>query len=147
MKHTVEQRIKRLEDLEEIRTLQAIYGHTVDKGWAGKEIDMEKLAEIFTENATWECPDYKISAKGLQEIVETFKAMDAEHKFFLHSFTNPIIDIEGDKAKAKWILFSPIMPENRVNCLLASYDNDYVRTSKGWRLQALRLHIANFLGE
>jgi len=142
MTNSLEQRIQRLEDLEAIRTLQATYGHYVDKGWNGKEIFFDRFSEVFTEDATWECPVMGISANGIQEIVATFKMIDANSEFFIHSFTNPLIEIDGDVATAKWILISPGINEGKTSCPIASYENDYVRTPEGWRIKALRLHIA-----
>ena len=146
MENTIERRIQNLEDLEDIRTLQATYGHYVDKGWAGKEMYIEKLTEIFTEDALWEAPEAGVLANGHKEIIESFKSFDAKNKFFIHSFTNPIIEINEDKATAKWILFSPAIDGKKVICMLASYDNDYVRTKDGWRIKSLRLNMANVLG-
>ena len=146
MENTLEQRIQKLEDLEAIRTLQATYGHYVDKGWNGKDMDIEKLTDIFTEDALWEAPAAGVLANGHKEIIESFKSFDEKNKFFIHSFTNPIIEINEDKATAKWILFSPAIDGEKVICMLASYDNDYVRTTNGWRIKSLRLNMANVLG-
>ncbi|MDR9827000.1 nuclear transport factor 2 family protein [Vibrio sp. FNV 38] len=144
---TLEQRIQRLEDLEEIRTLQASYGQAVDKGWNGKEINSDKVPELFTEDAVWTNPKMSIYLQGHQQIMEFFSAMNANNPFFMHSFTNPRIEVDGDNAKAKWVLFSPMKSDGHLVCMLADYDMEYVRTTEGWRIQSLRLNVAEFLGQ
>ncbi len=143
----LEQRLQRLEDLEEIRTLQANYGQSVDKGWNGKEMDTDKVPEIFSEDAIWENPKMNIHLNGHQQITEFFTAINADNSFFMHSFTNPRIEVDGDSAKAKWVLFSPMKPDGHLVCMLADYDMEYVRTAEGWRIQLLRLNLAEFLGQ
>ncbi|WP_160178891.1 nuclear transport factor 2 family protein [Paraglaciecola mesophila] len=65
----------------------------------------------------------------------------------MHSFTNPRIEVDGDSAKAKWDLFSPMKPIGHLVCMLAEYDMEYVRTTEGLRIQSLRLNVAEFLGQ
>ena len=64
---TLEQRLQKLEDLEEIRTLQANYGQAVDKGWNGKEILSGKVTELFTEDTIWANPVMSIHLQGHQQ--------------------------------------------------------------------------------
>jgi ketosteroid isomerase-like protein len=142
---SLEQRIQRLEDIESIKKLQATYGHYVDRGWNDKVMFYKKAAALFTEDATWESPAVGISAQGREEISETFKDMNAGTDFFMHSFSNPIIDINGDTAKAKWLLLLGSNFEDKITLTYASYDNDYVRTAQGWLIKAVRLHIARVL--
>ncbi|MGQ1788414.1 nuclear transport factor 2 family protein [Saccharicrinis sp. GN24d3] len=143
MNPTIEQRIQRLEDLEAIKTLQYAYGQLVDKGWDGKEMITDGLEEVFTEDASWESKAQNISVQGIQQISDLFKMMDARSDLFIHSFSNPIIDLQGDKATAKWMLISPMtLGGGELQNMLASYNNDYVRTPEGWRIKALRLNPA-----
>lgn len=143
---TLEQRLQKLEDLEEIRTLQANYGQAVDKGWNGKEINSDKVPELFTEDAVWTNPKMNINLHGHQQIIEFFVAMNANNPFFMHSFSNPRIEVDGDSATAKWNLFSPMKSDGRVVSMLADYNMEYVRTAEGWRIKLLKLNMAEFLG-
>ncbi|MGQ1910729.1 nuclear transport factor 2 family protein [Marinifilum sp. RC60d5] len=140
MKPTLEQRIQRLEDLEAIKTLQSTYGHFVDKGWDEKEMITDRLEEVFTEDAIWESKEQDMSVQGIQQIAELFKMMDARSELFIHSFSNPIIDLQEDKATATWRLISPMkLDGGELQNMLASYNNEYVRTPEGWRIKVLRL--------
>ncbi len=142
---TLEQRIERLESIEAIRRLQAVYGHCCDKGWNDKDMHAREVATLFTEDATWECPLMGVSATGREEIARMFEDMDLGYEFFMHSFSNPIIDIDGDTAKAKWLLFLGSNAGEKITLTYASYDNDYERTPRGWLIKAVQLHIAQVL--
>ena len=48
---TLEQRIRRLEDLEAIRDLTARYANAVNKGWNGKTLDLDAIGDIFAADA------------------------------------------------------------------------------------------------
>lgn len=141
----LEQRIQRLEDIEAIKKLQATYGHYVNKGWNDKVMFCKEVTAMFTEDATWESPAMGVLARGRNEIAEMFEDMNASYEFFMHSFSNPIIDIDGDTAKAQWLLLLGGNFEDTITLTYASYDNDYVRTSQGWLIKAIRLHIARVL--
>ena len=142
---SLEQRVQKLEDVEAIKKLQAIYGHHVDRGWNDKVMYYKEVTALFTEDATWESPAVGVSVKGREEISEMFKDMDAGYDFLMHSFSNPIIDIDGDTAKGKWLLFLGSNFEDKITLTYASYDNDYVRTSQGWLIKAIRLNVARVL--
>jgi len=144
MNKTLEQRIQRLEDLDSIKTLQFTYSHFVDKGWNGKEMITDRLGEVFAENAIWESKAQGISVQGIQQIAELFNSMNTMSDFYMHCVSNPIIDLQEDTATAKWILISPMkLGGVDVQNMLASYNNDYVRTSQGWRIKVLRLDPAS----
>ncbi len=102
---SLERRIQRLEDIEAIKKLMATYGNYCDKGWKGHVTNFKEVASLFAEDATWECPEIPVNAKGRQEISKMLEASSAGYELAMHSFTNPIIDIDGDKAKAKWLVF------------------------------------------
>jgi hypothetical protein len=142
---TLEQRIQRLEDIEAIKKLQANYGHYCDKGWKDKTMHCKEVALLFTEDATWESPNMGVFSKGRAEITAMFEDMDAGNPFFMHSFTNPIIDIDGDTAKAKWLLFVGGDTDEKATLTYGSYENKYVRTDQGWLIAAIRLDVAYLL--
>jgi hypothetical protein len=139
-------RIQWLEDIEAIRKLQAIYGHYCDKGWNDKGMYCKEVTALFTEDATWESPIMGIYAKGRDEIAQMFEDMDVGYEFFMHSFSNPIIDVDGDTAKAKWLMFLGSNEGDTITLTYSSYDNDYVRTPEGWLIKAIRLYLAQVLG-
>ena len=142
---TLEQRIQRLEDIEAIKNIQASYGHYCDKGWNDKSMNCKNVALLFTEDATVEMPNIYVSMKGRAEITQLYEALDAATTFFMHSFSNPIIDVDGDKAKAKWLLLLGGKTDNKTTLTYGSYENEYVRTTQGWLISKILLHTANIV--
>ncbi|MGW2690210.1 nuclear transport factor 2 family protein [Streptomyces sp. NPDC001414] len=55
----------------------------------------------------------------------------------MHSFTNPIIDVDGDTASGNWLLWDAAANGGRPHEVHQSEDLRYVRTPDGWRVQAL----------
>ncbi|WP_285768467.1 nuclear transport factor 2 family protein [Peribacillus sp. SI8-4] len=142
---SLEERIQYLEDIESIKKLQATYGHYVDKGWNGKEVNFEKLPALFTEDAAWKCAAMGVDSKGIDNIIEMLKAATAEGELGMHSFTNPIINVSGDKATGKYLLWVGVKNHDGTNLVYQSEDVEYLRTAEGWKISAINLHFAQLL--
>lgn len=141
MDNSLEKRIQRLEDIESIKKLQFSYGHAVDQGWNGKEF--HDVSSFFTEDATFECAAFNLHAKGNKAISTTLK-QGSVYKIAQHSFMNPIIDIDGDKATGKWLLWVGVNG-GEANIVFESEDIQYTRTSQGWKIQSIELYVAHTL--
>src|SRR5690349_12067713 len=61
MNATLQQRIQRLEDLEAIRDLTARYADAINKGWNGKTVDLDAVAQVFTTDASWESHEGEVT--------------------------------------------------------------------------------------
>jgi hypothetical protein len=57
--------------------------------------------------------------------------------FAMHYYVNPVIDIDGDTARARWMLWEPCTSQEtgKAMWMSAVTEDDYVRTSQGWRLK------------
>lgn len=141
MDRSLESRIQLLEDIEAIKKLQATYGHFVDQGWNSKQF--QDVSHFFTEEATFECAAFGINAKGNKQISESLK-LAGVFAIAQHSFTNPIIDVDGDNATGKWLLWVGVNG-GESNIVFESEDVKYVRTSEGWKIQAIELSVAQML--
>jgi SnoaL-like domain len=139
MDKSLEQRIQRLEDIEAIKKLQATYGDYVNQGWNDKTF--KDISELLTENATLENKDFKLSAKGNHNVSEALKQASV-YPVALHSFTNPIIDIDGDTATGNWLLWVAIQKGDDKMLNFQSEDVEYVRTDNGWLIQSIKFHLA-----
>ena len=95
----VEQRVRRLEDAEEIRQLKALYGGYWDAGWSGARSDGEKLAELFTEDGVWDGGPLSPVLHGRQEI--------REYCEWLGRYVTYAIQLEGIRKR----LVNASMPE------------------------------------
>lgn len=142
---SLEERIQYLEDIESIKKLQATYGHYVDKGWNGKEVDFESLPALFTEDATWKCAAMDVDSKGVNNIIDMLKEATADGELGMHSFTNPIINIKGDQATGKYLLWVGVKGNGVTNLVYQSEDVEYLRTDEGWKITAINLHFAQLL--
>ncbi len=143
---TLEERIKKLEDIAEIVNLTSAYGLCINKGWNGKSMDFDKLSSIFTKDAIWESTATNVKTKGIDEMIGMLKEKTANITFAMHSFTNPIIDINGDTATGNWLMWACINSEmNHPNHICQSEDISYVRTPEGWRINTVNLHFGQEL--
>jgi ketosteroid isomerase-like protein len=142
---SVESRLQRLEDLDSIRTLTATYAHAVDKGVNGKQVDFEKLFTIFAVDARWTSAAMHVDKKGRDEIIKMLEQSTAAVPFAMHSFTNPVIVVNGDHASATWLLWVAINGEDGANQVYQSEDLTYVRSPGGWLIQSIDLHFGQML--
>jgi hypothetical protein len=143
--NSLEERIRHFEDVEAIQNLWIRYGHCVDKGWREKVMDYEGLKGVLVDDALWECPLLNIRAVGHAAICDVMKGLDGATDLFMHFFGNPVIEITGDQATGTWLLFVGSKDGGKETITLASYNNDFVRDQEGWRVSAVRLHVAGVL--
>jgi hypothetical protein len=137
---SLEDRIRRLEDIEAIRNLMATYAFHVNKGWDGKVVDVEKMPSIFAEDIRWES-NMGPGGAGLDQLMGSLKQDTEVVDFSMHSYTNPIIEVDGEKATGNWLMWIAVRREGGPRLVFASLDFKYSRTSNGWRIQWASLHI------
>lgn len=134
----IEQRLLVLEDRAAIAELTACYALAVNQGWDGAAVDIDALPYIFAPEAVWQSRMMGVRATGLKAIVAGVEQGTRATDFAMHSYTNPVIQIDGERAQAHWLLFIASRrhagPPNMV------YLEDvigYVRTESGWRIQSV----------
>jgi hypothetical protein len=137
----MESRIRRLEDLEEIRALKAQYCLYCDGGWPEQgNAYMGPVADLFVEDGIWDASPALPIAKGRDQIRRVFEGFRT-FEFAMHNVTNPIIKLNGDSARGRWhILGYATMPDGNSAVFAGIYEEEYVRTAQGWRYQSLH-HI------
>lgn len=133
----LEQRITRLEDIEAIKQLKARYCEICD--------DMhnpDRVNSVFVEDAIWESADFG-KAEGHAAIRELFGKFQRMFSFSQHNITNPIIEVNGDRATGIWYIMGPwTYAENDDEKWLAlRYDDDYVKVNGEWKYQHLRVAL------
>lgn len=132
----LEARIRRLEDLEEIRQLKHRYAAFCDD-----HFDADGIASLFTEDGIWEGPG--LHHVGREAIRRFWQPVDPP--FASHLMTNPVISIDGDRANGTWWMIGPMsrLEEGRrvAYWQLATYDDEFVRTPDGWRFRHLRVDL------
>jgi hypothetical protein len=136
---TLEAKIQYLLDLEEIKKLKYQYCRHNDGGWTGQPKSHQgPSADLFTEDGVWDGQPLVI-AKGREEIRKLFAGM-ASLPMAYHAVMNPMIDIDGDRAKAHWHLIGGgVSLDGSSTVGFSGYEDEYVRTSQGWRIKLMRV--------
>lgn len=95
---SLEERITRLEDIEEIKKLKAKYALFLDDGY-----DAEKIAGIFAEDGEWIIEDFVI--KGQTAIKEQCRKLVKAQPWSCHNITPAVIEIDKDGRHAVGIFY------------------------------------------
>ena len=146
---SLEQRIQRLEDIEAIKQLKARYCDAADGGWSKERPghDWDQLQHLFTEDGVWDGTPISIRAEGHDQLRQMFTGLK-KIKFASHHVLNPQIDVEGDRATAKWHLLAMLTLPFPVGPIatwcVVFYDDICVRTKTGWKFKEMKLSYATF---
>jgi hypothetical protein len=135
---SIEKRLRRIEDLEEIRTLRHryAYGANIVDGVSG---DLAAFGALFAEDGVF---DVGMGvATGPKEIEAMMGGLTTQWKSAMHYMLNPLIEIDGDRATGTvtgLFAFHGEAPSAPI-WLCNIYDDTYVRTPAGWRFQSVRI--------
>jgi ketosteroid isomerase-like protein len=128
MKKDLEARIKNLEDIEEIKKLKSSYIYRIN------ERDWDGVLDCFWEDAAVDFgPFGKFEGQTLKKFFkEDFPPVTT---FTLHMTADPIIEVNGDKAKGKWYMHeSGTWTEgNRAFWCTSKYEDEFVKREGRWR--------------
>ncbi len=136
---TLEERIQRLEDIEEIKQLKAEYCASCDDNHNGP-----RIAALFVEDGVWHRQDEEPN-EGRQAITDYMNAI--RNAGFMrnsaHMVTNPQIEVTGDTAVAKWrftMMYTAMLPggELQYNRIIGYYIDDHVKVDGKWWFKVLR---------
>jgi ketosteroid isomerase-like protein len=132
---TLEVRLQRLADIEEIKLLKARYAAACDNDY-----DADAIAELFTEDAVWDGDKFGKS-EGRENIRGFFRRAPDIFSFAIHNVMNPRIEVEGDHATGQWYLLQPATrePGGQAVWLAAVYRDEYVRVNGKWLFRSLRV--------
>ncbi len=128
-------KVRWLADIEEIKQLKARYASACDDDYA-----CDAIAALFTEDAIWDggMMGYARTREGIREF---FSGASDVVGFAVHGVSNPLIQIEGDRATGQWYLHQPMTIKGTEDSFwfCAQYKDEYVRTPDGWRFSHVRL--------
>jgi hypothetical protein len=105
-----------------------------------------QLRDLFTEDATVDmtcAPQFGVY-HGIDEIMKLYtELMTPSYHWMWHSFQTPIIEVEGDHARASWTIIAMTLPKSAAlsappSAFYGRYRDDYRRTSSGWKHSFLR---------
>jgi hypothetical protein len=137
---TLEARLRKLADIDEIKQLKARYAVACDNDY-----DADAIAELFTEDAVWDGGNFG-KAEGRENIRRFFRHASALFSFAIHNVMNPRIEIDRDHATGQWYLLQPATrePATEAVWLAAAYHDEYVRVGGKWLFKRLQVN-SNFL--
>ena len=116
-----------------IRSLFARYGHLADSGDPA-------FVTLFTEDATWNGGALG-RARTRAKIAIYFAASSQLVPFAIHHVTNPLIEVDGDRAACRWYLWQPMVMRDVEDALwyAARYDDVCVRQDGVWLFQSVEI--------
>jgi ketosteroid isomerase-like protein len=137
----LEQRIARLESIEEIKQLQVEYGRACDA-----DLDADRIAALFAEDGSWEGGAPPSTFTGRAEVRGHFIEARSRLRWSSHFMIGPQIHVDesGTRAWGSWYLLEPATfaenSELRSYWLTSVYDMEYVRDQEGtWLVQRMTL--------
>jgi hypothetical protein len=137
----IEERLARLEALEAITRLKHLYWHYNDVGHLG-----DKIASLFTEDGIWSNAMFG-HYEGRAAIRAFFNGASSGLPFCAHVGMNPIIDVTGDTAVAKWraLLFGTFVEngDKIARLILIDYLDTFARIDGQWYIRKLDI-LFNF---
>ena len=144
---SVEERLARQEDIEAIKNLKSWYAECADAKYTddhrkkpSAELDTVawKQATCFTEDAEWEAGQFG-TLRGRQALYESFRSKP--WLFTMHFFVNPRIEVHGDLATGKWLIWMIGTEEGTGQPVhMCGYTEDEYRKIDGkWYISKMRL--------
>lgn len=124
--------MQEMSDRIEIQDLIARYAHAID------DSDYDALDRIFTPDAIIDYSELGGEKGSLQDIKRFLAGAMVNFSNYQHLSATSRMDIDGDCAKARTILFNPMMMKHegkdRMFFIGLWYCDDLVRTAAGWRI-------------
>ncbi len=127
-----------LSDIHDIKALKYryAYGANILDGNAG---DLKAFAALFSDDASFDVGMGE--AIGPAQIEAMMKELTTQWHCAMHYMINPVIDVDGDTAKANFTgLFAFVANEGEAPVWLSNiYTDTFTRTAAGWRFQSVRV--------
>lgn len=122
-----------LGDREAIRHLLARYTYNGDRG------RLAELAACFAPDGVIEYPGTRaLGPRAIAEALDARGERDPRLTFVRHHITNPLIELDGDRASARsyFTVHANAGPDHA-----GVYDDKLVRTPDGWRFAHRRVRV------
>lgn len=135
----LERRVDATESVLAIQQLKARYAELVDARFErGRVLERVRLdevaaaaAELFAEDGVWDGGPGLGIARGRVEIAA--RLAQPTLVFSRHLFVKPRIEVDGDRASARWDLLCPCTRPDGESLWMSGYEDDtYVRVHGAW---------------
>ncbi len=140
MTQSLEDRVRRLEDVHAIANLKASYLDGADGGWSfnPKSSDPDVVAPLFAEDGSWYSSSQGI-VTGRDAIGKVWGSFSRTMPFGYHVITNPRIVVDGDHATGSWhLIFMGVDANGNEIWSTAIYEDEFIRTASGWRIAKIQ---------
>jgi hypothetical protein len=127
----LQKRLRVLEDIEEIKKLHRTYVYCLSsRQW-------DDLLDCFAEDAIADIGQHGLR-RGKKEITElVYGDFDKLEKTPGHLVGQPVISVDGDRAKGYWILY--LFPYRQpVTWIQGKYDCEYVKVDGKWKFSLVK---------
>ena len=136
----LEARVRRLEDIEEIRKLKATYCFLCDAGLDDRR-NRDELISHFTAEARVDFGLGPASKFQGREGLEVFfgEVVPGAVSFCMHMVHNAIIEVEGDRATGRWYYEAPTTDaaSGRAQWMAGTYVEEYAREDGEWKFVSI----------
>lgn len=142
-------RLDRLEAESAIRRLKGRYAYWADAKYTADherkpDAEMNEAARqqslCFTEDAVWDGGDAFGVTRGREAIYDSFRT--GPWTFAMHYFTTPWIDVDGNSAKARWMLFETATRRDGTALWMGAHTDDEYRNVEGeWLISKVTVHV------
>jgi len=128
-----EAQLRRLEDLEAIRNLDAAYCRLLDTG------DWPALVALFTPDGIF---DGLAVVTGPADLLTFFSGLADGGMRFWHHVSNHEIEVDGDRARVRSLLWQPCVVDDVPHVAAGRYDDRLLRTAEGWRYELKQVRFS-----
>ena len=133
----IENRLRRLEAVDEIKLLKARYCDLCDAGYPADE-----LCGLFTDDGVWDGGEMGVF-EGRDALHRFFSNMPNVMSFAIHHVTNSAVEVNDDAtgARGRWYLLqtATVKKTNQAVWLAARYDDRLLRTAGKWMFRRVEL--------
>jgi ketosteroid isomerase-like protein len=132
----IERRLRRLEDIEEIRRLDAVYCRLLDSA------DWDGLVQLFTPDGEFIGLDRVYGRNRLRDFFAGLA--DGGLTAFWHHVTNVEIIVDGDAAEVRSALWQPCVQDGVPHVAAGGYRDHLVRLDGRWRYRSKQVAFDYF---
>ncbi|MET4429721.1 FAD-dependent monooxygenase [Mycolicibacterium sp. 624] len=124
------------DDHAAIVDLTARYADAINRGWGGKTVSPQAIAQIFTLDGVFEHPGAPPTI-GAAAISAALPEATASVPFAMHAFLSPVLVIDGESATGQWLMWVAADGGGDPRAAYLGADLTYTRTPSGWRIQSI----------
>jgi ketosteroid isomerase-like protein len=130
----LEERVRAIEDLEEIKKLHQHYIQLMD------DLQYDEVLELFTEDATAEIRNFGVK-RGKKEMAEVFLGVLAKkrgnQRYDAHMAIEPDITVDGDTAKGTWLIYI-FFSKPEIQWVQGRNECEYRKENGTWKISKLK---------